>query len=466
MAKGARPFYALPDLGTGHRGREFRRLLDEAVRLVRRGHIPSVAEVAQSAGVSRATAYRYFRSRSKVMSAVIAEALGPVRRAVPQHGDAKQRLHELLDRTYSRFAEYEPHMPPALQLALADVLDLTRDVAVAAHPGDLAVRNGGGDDAVDRLRALRVAEGAGLAHRGQKIVGADVDHVHAVHLGDLFDVVHSFGRLDHAHHQGGVVQRRHRLAGGHRTVVEHRVCARGGALSDRWKLGTSDRPARFGGGVDVRVDDAHHAVVQQHLHVLVVDALDASERRDAAAERGVRDVRDGLQAEDCVLAVDEDEVVAARLRDACDIARAREAHVHAERHLAGFHHLFQRIREDRRVCHGFLLIGEVYRGSDPSRSGLPATRALPAYNRDTCLISTRSSSGRDSPGSTCSTACASSGCRPASSNLATASAAPGTGIATRARAATSRAWTIRTRSRTSCSRNGSGASGTPPSRRF
>src|SRR2546427_11959105 len=118
MTKGARPFYVLPDLGTGHRGREFRRLLDEAVRLVRRGHIPSVAEVAQSARVSRATAYRYFRSRSKLVSAVIAEALGPVRRAVPQDGDAKQRLHELLDRTYSRFAEYEPHMRAALQLAL------------------------------------------------------------------------------------------------------------------------------------------------------------------------------------------------------------------------------------------------------------------------------------------------------------------------------------------------------------
>src|SRR5256886_14889978 len=118
MRKGARPFYALPDLGTGHRAREFRRLLDEAVRLVRRGHIPSVAEVAQRAEVSRATAYRYFPSRSKLVSAVIAEALGPVRRAVPQQSDAKQRLHELLDRTYSRFAEYEPHMRAALQLPL------------------------------------------------------------------------------------------------------------------------------------------------------------------------------------------------------------------------------------------------------------------------------------------------------------------------------------------------------------
>jgi AcrR family transcriptional regulator len=118
VKKSARPFYELPDLGRGHRGRVFRRLLDEAVRLVRRGRIPSVAEVAQSAGVSRATAYRYFPSRSKLVSAVIAEALAPVRRAVPQQGDPKQRLHELLDRTYSRFHDFEPHMRAALQLAL------------------------------------------------------------------------------------------------------------------------------------------------------------------------------------------------------------------------------------------------------------------------------------------------------------------------------------------------------------
>jgi AcrR family transcriptional regulator len=118
VRKSARPFYRVPDLGAGHRGRTFKRLLAEAVTLVRRGRIPSVAEVAQSAGVSRATAYRYFPSRSKLVSAVIAEALAPVQRAVPQAGDPKERLHQLLDRTYSRFAEYEPHMRAALQLAL------------------------------------------------------------------------------------------------------------------------------------------------------------------------------------------------------------------------------------------------------------------------------------------------------------------------------------------------------------
>lgn len=118
MRKSAIPFYSVPDPGTARRARAFRRLLGVAIELVRRGRIPSVAEVARAAKVSRATAYRHFPSRSKLVSAMIAEALAPVRRAVPQRGDAKERLHTLLNRTYARFRAYEPHMRAALQLAL------------------------------------------------------------------------------------------------------------------------------------------------------------------------------------------------------------------------------------------------------------------------------------------------------------------------------------------------------------
>jgi AcrR family transcriptional regulator len=97
VTKAARPFYALPDLGSGHRSRVFRRLLDEAVRLVRRGRIPSVAEVAQSAGVSRATAYRYFPN----IEALLVEA--PLDTAAPDWealfaGDASSDPEERVDR--------------------------------------------------------------------------------------------------------------------------------------------------------------------------------------------------------------------------------------------------------------------------------------------------------------------------------------------------------------------------------
>jgi hypothetical protein len=52
VAKRAPLFYKLPGVSGGHaRGRTYGRLLDEARRLVRSGRIPSVPEVARSAGV-------------------------------------------------------------------------------------------------------------------------------------------------------------------------------------------------------------------------------------------------------------------------------------------------------------------------------------------------------------------------------------------------------------------------------
>lgn len=120
MPKRAPLFYALPKAGGGSaRGRTFRLLMDEALALVRKGRIPSVPEVAQSAGVSRATAYRYFPTRSKLIGALVAEALAPVREHVPREGDdGLRRLKILVDKTYPRFRKYEPHMRAALQLAL------------------------------------------------------------------------------------------------------------------------------------------------------------------------------------------------------------------------------------------------------------------------------------------------------------------------------------------------------------
>ena len=95
-----------------------RKLLAAAMRLVRRGRTPAVAEVALTAGVSRATAYRYFPNRSTVIAAVVAESLGPVRSYQPKACDGRQRVRELFRQTFPRFKEFEPHMRAALQLSL------------------------------------------------------------------------------------------------------------------------------------------------------------------------------------------------------------------------------------------------------------------------------------------------------------------------------------------------------------
>ena len=120
MATNRKPptYGELPDPGSGPRARTYRLLLAEAMSLVKSGRVPSVAEVAVRAGVSRATAYRYFESRSKLVSAVIGEGLAPVRRTRTAGGSGAVRLRELFEKTFPVFHENEPHMRAALQLAL------------------------------------------------------------------------------------------------------------------------------------------------------------------------------------------------------------------------------------------------------------------------------------------------------------------------------------------------------------
>jgi AcrR family transcriptional regulator len=82
------------------------------------GHIPSVAEVAVRANVSRATAYRYFPSRSALATAVIDTSLAPVRGYADESNDGRERVRELFAQTFPRFKEYEAEMRAAAQLTL------------------------------------------------------------------------------------------------------------------------------------------------------------------------------------------------------------------------------------------------------------------------------------------------------------------------------------------------------------
>jgi AcrR family transcriptional regulator len=94
-------------------------LLHAASALIRAlGHVPSIGEVAQAAGVSRATAYRYFSSRSKLIAAVVDSSLGPVRLFESRLERVDERVAELFGTTFLRFTEFEPQMRSALQLSL------------------------------------------------------------------------------------------------------------------------------------------------------------------------------------------------------------------------------------------------------------------------------------------------------------------------------------------------------------
>ena len=110
-----------PPPGRGVRAATFKLLLDTAMDLIQQdGHIPSIAEVAVRSNVSRATAYRYFPSRSALITSVVDASLGPVRSA-PQGSesdDARERVHAIFKQTFPRFQQFEPQLRAALQLAL------------------------------------------------------------------------------------------------------------------------------------------------------------------------------------------------------------------------------------------------------------------------------------------------------------------------------------------------------------
>jgi AcrR family transcriptional regulator len=103
----------------GVKAATFKLLLDTAMALIQQdGRIPSVAEVAVRSKVSRATAYRYFPSRSALITAVIDTSLGPVRAFASDTTDGRARVHELFQQTFPRFKEFEPQMRAAAQLSL------------------------------------------------------------------------------------------------------------------------------------------------------------------------------------------------------------------------------------------------------------------------------------------------------------------------------------------------------------
>ena len=94
----------MPRTERGPRARTRRLMLDTASRLMQAGATPSVSEVAEAAGVSRATAYRYFPSQAALVQAVVDEGLGPIltwrstaarsappRRRTARHVDAAHR---------------------------------------------------------------------------------------------------------------------------------------------------------------------------------------------------------------------------------------------------------------------------------------------------------------------------------------------------------------------------------------
>ncbi|MFI0846017.1 TetR/AcrR family transcriptional regulator [Mesorhizobium sp. IMUNJ 23232] len=102
----------------GPRARTRRLMLETASRLMQSGVTPSVTEAAEAAGVSRATAYRYFPSQAALVQAVVDEGLGPILTWKSDAKDVETRVDDLIGTSLPRIEAYEATFKAALKLSL------------------------------------------------------------------------------------------------------------------------------------------------------------------------------------------------------------------------------------------------------------------------------------------------------------------------------------------------------------
>lgn len=109
---------------TSQKARTRRDLLEVGARLVSEGARPTVEEVAEAAGISRRTAYRYFRSQEHLLADIALEGLRPKMSQLVESAakprDAEDRVLTLLSALHEGNQKYEPQLRAILAASLSD----------------------------------------------------------------------------------------------------------------------------------------------------------------------------------------------------------------------------------------------------------------------------------------------------------------------------------------------------------
>jgi AcrR family transcriptional regulator len=111
-------------LGSGRTKQKQRtrdQLLEAARRLIERGDTPRVEEAAEAAGISRATAYRYFDSQAQLLAAAFPETATRSLLPVPAPDDVRHRVAAVAGAVVDRVEQTERQQRAMLRLSLGDV---------------------------------------------------------------------------------------------------------------------------------------------------------------------------------------------------------------------------------------------------------------------------------------------------------------------------------------------------------
>jgi AcrR family transcriptional regulator len=120
---------------TGQKQRTREALVAAARALLDGGRTPTVEQTADAAGISRSTAYRYFRNQRELVLA----AIPAIDRAGVLGDDAPDTVEARLDRAIAEQAEilrrWEPQLRAALRLSLDQAPDTPRDARPVLRQG-------------------------------------------------------------------------------------------------------------------------------------------------------------------------------------------------------------------------------------------------------------------------------------------------------------------------------------------
>ena len=93
-------------------------LLDAARELLARGRTPNVEEAAEAAGISRATAYRYFPNQRAMLVAAHPEIEATALLGEDAPADPRERLHRTIRELIRLTIDTEPELRTMLRLSL------------------------------------------------------------------------------------------------------------------------------------------------------------------------------------------------------------------------------------------------------------------------------------------------------------------------------------------------------------
>lgn len=103
---------------SGASARTYKLLLNHAVEISERGHLPSLKELALSAEASKATVYRYFPSHADLVHAMMTHSLSNLIGWQPLSATPLQRLHEAYELLFEDFRLHETLFRAVLKLTL------------------------------------------------------------------------------------------------------------------------------------------------------------------------------------------------------------------------------------------------------------------------------------------------------------------------------------------------------------